>query len=154
MILGSGNFGQVLKGHIQVLNNQDGNRVKNEFNRKWSSLCIIEVAVKTVKPNMEVMHFKTLLSEVKIMAYIGKHANIVGLVGACTQNIRKSTAYQYLKLLYKILFMNQLILSLIPEEIYIAVEYCVHGSLETFLRKYRKSFINLIKDDKILEEAR
>jgi hypothetical protein len=39
---------------------------------------------------MEVTYFKTLLSEVKIMAYIGKHPNIVTLVGACTQNIRKS----------------------------------------------------------------
>lgn len=46
------------------------------------------VAVKTVRPNEDVSNFKMLLAEVKIMAYIGSHENIVSLVGAYTRNIR------------------------------------------------------------------
>jgi hypothetical protein len=34
--------------------------------------------------------FKALLSELKIMTYIGKHENIINLIGACTNNIQKS----------------------------------------------------------------
>lgn len=89
-VLGSGNFGQVLKGQIQVPHNQDTQPVVKEALKGMNS---IDVAVKTVKDNMEIVYFKTLLSEVKIMAHIGKHPNIVTLVGACTRNIRKSKEY-------------------------------------------------------------
>jgi len=47
------------------------------------------VAVKIAKASADVELFKSLLSEVKIMMYIGKHENIVGLIGVCTQGIRK-----------------------------------------------------------------
>jgi FMS-like tyrosine kinase 1 len=47
------------------------------------------VAVKAVKRNVGVLYFKALLSELKIMAFIRQHPNIVSLVGACTHNIRK-----------------------------------------------------------------
>jgi len=51
----------------------------------------IEVAVKMSKPlDNGIDMFKALLSELKIMTYIGRHDNIVNLVGACTQNIQKS----------------------------------------------------------------
>lgn len=72
-VLGSGNFGQVIKGAIY-----DGNDKRN---------CNV-VAVKTVKSNYDISYFQTLLTEVKIMAYIGRHTNVVSLVGACTENIR------------------------------------------------------------------
>jgi serine/threonine protein kinase len=50
------------------------------------------VAVKTSKPMDDGIDlFKALLSELKIMTYIGEHENIVNLIGACTQNIQKST---------------------------------------------------------------
>jgi FMS-like tyrosine kinase 1 len=52
----------------------------------------VEVAVKTVKKDAGVLHFKALLMELKIMAFIGKHPNIVNLIGACTQNLRKRNA--------------------------------------------------------------
>jgi len=48
----------------------------------------IVVAVKTIKPNEDASHFKILLCELKIMAFIGSHPNILGLVGAHTRNIR------------------------------------------------------------------
>lgn len=35
--------------------------------------------------------FKALLSELKIMTYLDKHENLVNLIGACTQNIQKSS---------------------------------------------------------------
>lgn len=63
----------------------------------------IDVAVKTVKHNVEELYFKTLLSEVKIMAHIGKHPNICSLVGACTQNIRKrESLHKAMKFLSKL----------------------------------------------------
>ena len=49
----------------------------------------VPVAVKTVKKDAGVLYFKALLTELKIMAFIGKHPNIVNLIGACTQNLRK-----------------------------------------------------------------
>lgn len=76
-VLGSGNFGQVLKGKCVIR--------ENSGSQKY-----IDVAVKTMKPNQpNALYFKTLLSEVKIMAYLGQHINVVSLVGACTANIRK-----------------------------------------------------------------
>ena len=72
-ILGSGFFGIVSKGTV-LLPNED----------------LITVAVKAVKRNVSILYFKALLNELKIMAHLGKHPNIVSLVGASTHNIRKS----------------------------------------------------------------
>ena len=52
---------------------------------------MIHAAVKTTRSNVDLDYFRALLSEVKIMSLIGKHPNIVNLIGACTGNIRKST---------------------------------------------------------------
>ncbi len=82
VILGSGAFGQVLKGSVQLLDNGNNKTALKGMNS-------IDVAVKTVKHDMEMLYFKTLLSEVKIMAHIGKHPNIASLVACNTQNIRK-----------------------------------------------------------------
>jgi len=73
--LGTGNFGTVMKGTVTI-NHET-----------------IPAAVKTVKKK-GVHYFKALLTELKIMAFIGKHPNIVNLIGACTQNLRKRM-YQY-----------------------------------------------------------
>ena len=45
------------------------------------------MAVKTIVPHADDMFFRALLMELKIMAYIGKHVNIVSLLGAVTENI-------------------------------------------------------------------
>lgn len=55
-------------------------------NKKSSTI----VAVKMVKPNSDSSHTKALISELKIMIYIGKHLNIVNVLGACTQDITNS----------------------------------------------------------------
>lgn len=49
------------------------------------------VAVKMVKKNnVDLKYLKALSSELKIMAHLGKHLNIVNLLGACTDNLDKS----------------------------------------------------------------
>ena len=65
-ILGSGEFGLVLKGTYrgQV------------------------VAVETLKPESTKEDLKSLLSEVKVLVYTGQHENIVQLVGAVTKYLR------------------------------------------------------------------
>ena len=104
-LLGSGAFGNVYKGYVL---NQGG------------SGKILIVAVKTMKPNMDKSYFKVMLAEVKLMTLIGHghghgrqhqhHPNIVRLVGACTKNIRKC-------------------------EVFLATEFCVNGSLSSYLLK-------------------
>ncbi len=51
---------------------------------------IITVAVKTVDPELsDVNQFKALLTEAKVMMCMGKHENVVNLVGICTDEIRE-----------------------------------------------------------------
>ncbi len=69
-ILGSGAFGLVLRGKLS------GHPE--------------EVAIKTIKPFSAISYFKALLSELKIMVYIGKHENVVTLIGAYTGKIKES----------------------------------------------------------------
>jgi serine/threonine protein kinase len=71
--LGKGHFGLVLKGVLK-----DGKQTGR-----------VDVAVKTIKTKTDVHGLKSLLSELKIMATIGKHQNVVNLVGACTKRIEK-----------------------------------------------------------------
>lgn len=68
--LGEGQFGIVLKGHHQT---KQGT---------------FPVAVKTVKDN-DPNRLRTLLTEIKIKMHIGKHENIVNLIGAVTKDLRK-----------------------------------------------------------------
>jgi Protein tyrosine and serine/threonine kinase len=70
-MLGSGAYGCVLKGVLTLENGSKRN-----------------VAIKTTKPNADVMYFKALLAEVKMMSFLGPHINIVNLLGAVTKEIR------------------------------------------------------------------
>ena len=45
------------------------------------------VAIKTVSKGVDLETFKSLLSEIKIMAYLGKHENIIHMIGASTVDI-------------------------------------------------------------------
>ena len=49
-----------------------------------------EVAVKTLNPYSNKDVLKSLMSELKIMTHLGKHPNIVSLLGAITTNIQRS----------------------------------------------------------------
>jgi len=52
---------------------------------------ITTVAVKMVRRTTEPSYIRALANELKIMIHLGKHLNIVNLLGACTKNIVKRT---------------------------------------------------------------
>lgn len=73
--MGSGAFGVVMKGEAK-------NIVEGEE--------VTTVAVKMVKRNADHIYIKALASELKVMVHLGKHLNVVNLLGACTKNVAKS----------------------------------------------------------------
>ncbi|XP_035705692.1 uncharacterized protein LOC110847588 isoform X2 [Folsomia candida] len=94
-LLGSGAFGSVYMGKVE---GQD---------------CVYrDVACKLTQSNCTATAARSLLSEIKIMIHVGKHPNVVSIIGACTGEIRKGM-------------------------IMIATELCLGGSLEKRLREYK-----------------
>ncbi|RXG67370.1 Vascular endothelial growth factor receptor 3, partial [Armadillidium vulgare] len=102
--LGSGAFGRVLLAQVKGLN------------RKESPT---RVAVKMCKFEHDKAHLRALIMELKIMIHLGKHLNIVNLLGAHTSNIDKG-------------------------ELWILVEYCKYGNLLKFIQRGKAQFINQI----------
>ncbi len=49
----------------------------------------VTVAIKMVNPTSGLNGLRSLLKEVKVMLYMGQHANIVKLIGCCTDKIRE-----------------------------------------------------------------
>ena len=76
-ILGSGQFGIVYRGFYDAE----------------------AVAVKTFKRTVEIDEFKAVLSEAKIMAYIGDHVNVVRFIGADVSAIADRNWPLFLKIL-------------------------------------------------------
>ena len=73
-LLGSGAFGRVLKAEASgILIHQP----------------VTTVAVKMVKPQADITYIKALMAELKIMMHIGKHLNIVNLLGASTVGLAR-----------------------------------------------------------------
>lgn len=68
-LLGYGQFAIVLKGRIVSQS--------------------LPAAIKISKPSNDVEIFKSLLSEIKIMMYVGSHVNILKLLGVCTSGIKR-----------------------------------------------------------------
>lgn len=107
------------------------------------------MAVKTVEASRaDVVCFKALLAELKVMTYIGRHANIVSLIGACTENIRESRIFSNFPFLFlcnicktKCVFAGKL---------YIVVEFCPLGNLEDFLRSCRCIFVSQVFNGEFL----
>ncbi|XP_049766457.1 mast/stem cell growth factor receptor kita-like [Schistocerca cancellata] len=102
--LGSGAFGVVVKADAYGILEPDKTTT---------------VAVKMVKQNVDITYIKALASELKIMCHLGKHLNIVNLLGACTDNLSK-------------------------RELLVIVEYCRFGNLHSYLIRNRKNFIDQI----------
>ncbi|XP_011871094.1 PREDICTED: vascular endothelial growth factor receptor 1 isoform X2 [Vollenhovia emeryi] len=102
--LGSGEFGVVMKAEAQGICENDS---------------ITTVAVKMVRRTTNPTYVRALASELKIMVHLGKHLNVVNLLGACTKNISK-------------------------RELLVIVEYCRFGNLHNFLLRHRNDFINQI----------
>uniref|UniRef100_A0A8C1SHJ7 receptor protein-tyrosine kinase n=1 Tax=Cyprinus carpio TaxID=7962 RepID=A0A8C1SHJ7_CYPCA len=98
-VLGAGAFGKVVQATAYGL-------VKDEsFTR---------VAVKMLKRNAHFEEKEALMSELKILNYIGPHENIVNLLGACTQG----------------------------GPMLLITEYCCQGDLLNFLRQRAETFVN------------
>lgn len=72
--MGSGAFGVVYKAEARGIINAEQDTI---------------VAVKMVKKTADNLYIKALASELKIMVHLGKHINIVNLLGACTKNVGK-----------------------------------------------------------------
>ncbi|XP_031426078.1 fibroblast growth factor receptor 1-A isoform X1 [Clupea harengus] len=70
--LGEGCFGQVMMGEVMGMDKDKPNRVT-------------KVAVKMLKSDATEKDLSDLISEMEMMKIIGKHKNIINLLGACTQ---------------------------------------------------------------------
>lgn len=77
--LGYGAFGTVLKAQLRL---DDGDPFTE-------ARCFSTVAVKTLSEGARICYFKALLSELKILCYIGRHENVVNLIGACTSLLKE-----------------------------------------------------------------
>ncbi|XP_046814947.1 vascular endothelial growth factor receptor 1 isoform X1 [Vespa crabro] len=102
--LGSGAFGVVMKAEALGI---------------YEDEAITTVAVKMVRRTTDPTYVRALASELKIMVHLGKHLNVVNLLGACTKNISK-------------------------RELLVIVEYCRFGNLHNYLLRHRIDFINQI----------
>ncbi|OCT99505.1 hypothetical protein XELAEV_18005287mg [Xenopus laevis] len=97
-ILGAGAFGKVVEATAYGLLKEDSR---------------LTVAVKMLKPSAHSTEREALMSELKVLSYLGHHKNIVNLLGACT----------------------------VGGPTLVITEYCCYGDLLNYLRRKRDSFI-------------
>ncbi|XP_012496559.1 PREDICTED: mast/stem cell growth factor receptor Kit isoform X1 [Propithecus coquereli] len=102
--LGAGAFGKVVEATAYGLIKSDS---------------AMTVAVKMLKPSAHLTEREALMSELKVLSYLGNHMNIVNLLGACT----------------------------IGGPTLVITEYCCYGDLLNFLRRKRDSFICSKQED-------
>jgi len=129
-ILGQGEFGVVIKGKI----------TKQDMT--------LPVAVKTLRTT-EISSLKAILSELKILMFIGKHRNVIQLIGAVTKKIHesKSNSQNFHSVKFSLSIKLPLNLRLILTiwfigKVYVVVEYCALGNLESYLKQHRGSFLD------------
>ncbi|ETN87149.1 immunoglobulin domain protein [Necator americanus] len=108
--LGCGQFGQVWMGWL----------AKPRVSDSMAEKVRLPVAVKGPLVGTNVQHQKMLADELKIMCAIGKHPNVLALIGAITKNMKGG-------------------------ELYVVVELCDNGNLKDYLLKYKNKFINELK---------
>ncbi|XP_026799071.3 KIT proto-oncogene, receptor tyrosine kinase b [Pangasianodon hypophthalmus] len=98
-ILGAGAFGKVVAATAYGLSSPD---------------TVTTVAVKMLKPSAHSTEKEALMSELKVLSYLGNHMNIVNLLGACT----------------------------VGGPTLVITEYCCYGDLLNFLRRKRDAFFS------------
>lgn len=94
-VLGSGAFGRVVEATVSGLRSQPTTKV----------------AIKMVKSNSGAV--QSLLSELKILIHVGRHLNVVNLLGACTRE----------------------------GPVYLITEFCRYGDLVKFLQGNKHTFL-------------
>ncbi|KAM8881731.1 vascular endothelial growth factor receptor 1 isoform 1-T1 [Synchiropus picturatus] len=97
--LGRGAFGRVMQASAFGIDSKAGCET---------------VAVKMLKEGATASEYSALMSELKILNYIGHHLNVVNLLGACTKP---------------------------GGPLMVIVEYCCHGNLSAFLKNKREVFV-------------
>ncbi|XP_075422590.1 mast/stem cell growth factor receptor Kit [Ascaphus truei] len=97
-ILGAGAFGKVIEATAYGLVKSDS---------------ALTVAVKMLKSSAHSTEREALMSELKVLSYLGHHINIVNLLGACT----------------------------VGGPTLVITEYCCYGDLLNYMRRKRDSFI-------------
>nr|WOX59916.1 receptor tyrosine kinase PVR2A2 [Gecarcinus lateralis] len=102
-LLGSGAFGRVIKATVTGLEGP----------------ATTTVAIKMCRSDLDVSQLRALTLELKIMIHLGKHLNIVNLMGANTVYIDKG-------------------------ELWILNEYCRFGNLLDFMHRHRRKFVNQV----------
>uniref|UniRef100_A0A8C5D205 receptor protein-tyrosine kinase n=1 Tax=Gadus morhua TaxID=8049 RepID=A0A8C5D205_GADMO len=100
-ILGAGAFGKVVEATAYGLGEEDN---------------VMRVAVKMLKASAHADEREALMSELKILSHLGRHKNIVNLLGACTHG----------------------------GPVLVITEYCSHGDLLNFLRQRAETFLNFV----------
>ncbi|KAH6936568.1 hypothetical protein HPB50_019178 [Hyalomma asiaticum] len=100
--LGQGAFGRVVKAEAIGLGEQGQS---------------LTVAVKMLKERADMSQRKALMAELKILIHLGRHLNIVNILGAVTKNVAKG-------------------------ELMVIVEYCKFGNLRHYLLRHRARFVN------------
>merc|ERR1719273_3098174 len=102
--IGSGAFGKVIKAKaVGIIKGED----------------VSTVAIKMAKPPVDKSQLTSLMGEIKIMQHLGKHLNVVNLLGACTVKLHK-------------------------RELYVIIDFCQHGNLQQLLLKNRYLFVNQV----------
>lgn len=102
---------------------QFGTVLKTTLKSEFEDLQEVQtVAVKTISKNESLGFFKALLMELKILTHVGQHENIVNLIGACTSKIQ-------------------------DRQVYIIVEFCLYGCLQSYLKVNRGLFFNFTRSE-------
>ncbi|KAL7373603.1 hypothetical protein ABVT39_010362 [Epinephelus coioides] len=101
--LGSGAFGMVVQATAYGINKPGVSQ---------------QVAVKMLKEKHETVEKEALMSELKMLTHIGHHANIVNLLGACTES----------------------------GPIYLIFQYCCYGDLLNYLKTNREHYHKSVTD--------
>ncbi|XP_023246636.1 vascular endothelial growth factor receptor 1-like [Copidosoma floridanum] len=109
--LENGHFGAVMKAKAYGI-------------RAYES--VTTVSVKIIPKNADLFYTRALMSELKIMTHLGKHLNVVNLLGACTRNIYKQPILHIL------------------EELLVILEHCRFGNLQDYLLHHRNTYIDQI----------
>ncbi|XP_077559464.1 vascular endothelial growth factor receptor 1-like [Haemaphysalis longicornis] len=105
--LGQGAFGRVVKAEAIGL----GGRGQS-----------LTVAVKMLKERCDVSQRKALMAELKILIHLGRHLNIVNILGAVTKDVAKG-------------------------KLMVIVEYCKFGNLRHYLLRHRVRFVNQLNPE-------
>ncbi|XP_057368137.2 vascular endothelial growth factor receptor 1-like [Daphnia carinata] len=86
---------------------------------KDSDKTVKTVAVKMVRSATNAAAMEALIRELKILIYLGSHINVVNLLGACTKGTSRG-------------------------ELFIIIDYCRFGNVQTYLKNCRENFINQV----------